>query len=64
MKYPEITVGLVGSDGNAFAVVGAVRRALHAHGVSKEKVTEFVDEAMSGDYEHLLATVMETVNVI
>ena len=28
VKYPEIEVELVGQDGNAFVILGAVRRAM------------------------------------
>jgi hypothetical protein len=63
LKYPEIEVQLVGTDGNAFALIGVVRKALKKAGVSKEEIGEFVDEATSGDYTHLLRTCMSWVNV-
>ena len=56
-------VRLTGSDGNAFAILGAVTGALKAAGYSKEEVSEFTKEAMSGDYDHLLATAMNWVDV-
>ena len=62
-KYPDITVTLVGEDGNAFAILGRVLKDLKQHGVSKEEIEEFKKEAMSGDYDHLLQTVMDWVNV-
>lgn len=62
-RYPDILVTLTGTDGNAFAVLGAVQRALYAAGVPRETVTAFVDEATSGDYDHLLATTMAWVTV-
>lgn len=61
-KYP-ITVKLVGRDGNAFAILGTVKQALQRAKVPKEEVTKFVNEAMTGDYDHLLQTVMEYVDV-
>ena len=57
-KYPEIEVQLSGVDGNAFAVHGAVRRRLPA-----DVQAEFTAEALSGGYDHLLATAMKWVNV-
>lgn len=63
IKYPEITVKLVGEDGNAMAIIGAVREALRRGGVSKEEQTEFIQEAMSGDYDNVLQTAMKWVNV-
>ena len=63
VKYPEIEVELIGQDGNAFAVLGRVTAALKRAGVPKEEVDAFVSEATSGDYDHLLQTVMATVEV-
>jgi hypothetical protein len=63
MKYPNIEVTLTGEDGNAFAILGAVRLALRKAGVSSDEIRTFIDEATSGDYDHLLATCMEWVNV-
>jgi len=62
-KYPNITVQLVGSDGNAFAVLGKVRQALRRAKVAAEEIEAFMKEAMSGDYDNLLATCMKWVNV-
>jgi len=61
-KYPEITVQLTGTDGNAFSVMGQVTKALKSAGHGAE-VAEFRAEAMSGDYDHLIATCMKWVEV-
>jgi hypothetical protein len=61
-KY-NITVKLTGEDGNAFAILGRVRRALRNAGVPKEEQDKFIKEATSGDYDHLLYTCMEWVDV-
>ena len=63
VKYPEIEVELLGTDGNAFALIGVVQKALKKAEVSKEEINEFFDEATSGDYNHLLRTCMTWVNV-
>lgn len=47
-------------DGNAFSVMGAVTRALKRAGQG-DKVAEYREKAMSGDYNHLLAVSMEYV---
>ena len=60
-KYPKIVVKLVGQDGNAFAILGSVNKALQRGGVSKEERDVFMADATSGDYDHLLQTVMKTV---
>lgn len=64
VKYPDIEVTLVGEDGNAFAIIGKVSKALKRQGVPAEEVEAFQKDAMSGDYDHLLATCMRTVNVL
>lgn len=47
---------LLGIDGNAFSVIGAVAKGLRRAGNAKEIVDAFTTEAMSGDYNHVLAT--------
>ena len=61
-KYDNVKVKLVGEDGNAFSILGRVQKALRQAGVSREEIPEFQNEATSGDYDHLLATVMEWVD--
>lgn len=65
MKEPSIkpTVKLIGQDGNAFAVMGSVKRALKNAGADKEYIDKYISEATSGDYDHLLAVSMKYVNV-
>ncbi|TFG99690.1 hypothetical protein E4H12_01965 [Candidatus Thorarchaeota archaeon] len=62
-KYPNINVKLVGTDGNAFAILANVQHALRKGAVPKEEVDTFLKEAMSGDYNHLLRTCMNWVSV-
>jgi hypothetical protein len=54
---------LTGTDGNAFAVLGAARRAGRDAGWSSVEEEDFFTEATDGDYDHLLATVMEWFDV-
>ena len=63
IKYPGLQVKLVNEDGNAFAILGRVSKALRRAGVSKVERDEFMAEATSGDYNHLLKTVMDWVDV-
>lgn len=63
IRYPNIKVKLVGTDGNAFSILGNVRRALRKGKVSQEEIDAFCDEAMSGDYNDLLFTCMRWVDV-
>lgn len=63
IKYPEIEVQLSGQDGNAFAILGRMSKALKRGGVSPDEVKQFMEEAMSGDYDNLLATCAKWVTV-
>ena len=58
----DVHVELVGHDGNAFAILGRVSRALRTAGHG-DLVKEFMDEATKGDYDHLLQTCMKYVHV-
>ena len=64
IKHPDIEVELVGSDGNAFAIMGKVQKALRQHGVPKEEINEYLTESQSGDYDNLLATATRWVTVL
>lgn len=63
VKFPDVEVQLSGQDGNAFSIIGRTRGALRAGGATSDQLKEFADEAMSGDYDHVLQTVMKWVNV-
>lgn len=62
-KYPEITVQLVGKDGNAFNILGIYRRAMKRARLPESEIEAFTAEATSGDYNHLLATCCEWFKV-
>lgn len=59
----DVTVQLSGSDGNAFAIMGNVQRALRKAGATPEQLKQYQEESMSGDYDNLLQTAMRWVNV-
>ena len=61
-KY-DITVELIGHDGNAFAIMGRVKSALKKAGASDEELTQYSNESMSGDYDNLLRVAMQWVKV-
>ena len=63
VRYPHIKVQLTGRDGNAFAILGTVQRALKSANVPAEEIEKWRTEAMSGDYDNLLATCMRWVDV-
>lgn len=56
------TVRLVGTDGNVFAIIGRVRRALRDAG-QEERATAFVARAWAaGSYDEVLALVLDYVD--
>lgn len=57
MKYD-----LVGVDGNAFAVMAYVLKAMKECKMSKEEQSDYQTKAMSGDYNHLLAVSVEMID--
>lgn len=63
MAKTDIEVELIGVDGNAFMVMGKVTKALKRGGHA-DLVDEYVKEATSGDYNHLLKVTMDYVEVI
>ena len=61
VKYPEIKVKIVGEDGNAFAILGRVTKALRNARVPLEERKKFQAEATKTDYNNVLQTVMKWV---
>ena len=58
----DAVVQLTGKDGNAFAILGRVRRAI-LRSNHPELTVEFLKEATASDYNHLLMTCMLYVTV-
>ena len=56
-KTKKVKMQLVGLDGNAFVIMGTWRSNALRQGWSQEEVRAVIDEAQSGDYDHLLATI-------
>ena len=53
---------LIGEDGNAFSILGRAKRALVEAG-REDEVQEYMEEATSGDYDHLLQVTMRWFEV-
>ena len=62
VKFPEVSVKLVGEDGNAFSILGRVKKAMRRANVEPDQIDAYLNDAMSGDYNHLLHVTMETVS--
>jgi hypothetical protein len=63
-KYKNITVKLVGEDGNAFAIMGMVRKSLLKGSVPPAEVSDIMKDLFdSSSYDSLLQKVLGLVNV-
>jgi hypothetical protein len=62
MAKTNLTVKLVGEDGNAFAILGKVKKALQKGGFN-DLASQYMKEAMSGDYDNLLRVTSEYVDI-
>ena len=55
---------LVGVDGNAFSVMGYVSNAMRRSGFSTKERDEYLADAQSSDYNHLLYTSVQMVEKV
>ncbi len=62
-KFPNVRVKLVGEDGNVFAIIGRVCRALRQGGANDVDVKAFTDEIQAvSSYDDALVVVMHWVD--
>jgi len=61
MSKPHLA--LVGLDGNSFSILGRAKKVAKKAGWSWEEIDKFINEATRGNYDHLLATVMDYFDV-
>lgn len=59
----KLKVKLIGTDGNAYAIMGKVIREMKKAGFDKEMIENYKKEAMNGDYDNLLITTMKYVDI-
>jgi len=55
----KVCLNLVGLDGNAFALMGAFSREAKRQGWDSDEIQMVIDECKSGDYDHLLFTLIQ-----
>ncbi len=61
-KHGDVTVKLVGQDSNAASIIGKVAGAIRrVHGDAA--AAEYTEKAMGGDFNNVLSTSMDYVNV-
>lgn len=54
----KVDMTLVGVDGNAFSIMGVFSKNARKEGWTKDEIEKVLNEAMDGDYNHLLRTIM------
>ena len=54
----KVRLTLVGTDGNAFALLGRFQRAAKSQGWTPEQIRRVTLEMTCGDYNHLLSVLM------
>ena len=64
VKYPNISVDLTTDEGNAFNIMLRVSTALRANEVDDEQIEKYLEQSCAKDYNHLLKTAGEWVNVV
>lgn len=62
VPYTDAVVQLTGKDGNAFLIIGLVRRGISCSN-HPELGKNFMREATAGNYDQLLQTCMRYVSV-
>lgn len=58
-----VNLDLVGVNGNAFMIMGVFQRQAKREGWSTSEIEMVLAEAKSGDYDHLLATIVNHCEV-
>lgn len=62
-KYPNALVHLTLTE-NAFEIMGTVSRALKTAGATKEEISQYTMDSMSGDYDNLCNAARRWVTVL
>lgn len=57
-KNKTVNLDLSQLDGNAYMLIGAFRRQAKREGWTQEEIQKVSEECMSGDYDHLLQTLL------
>lgn len=55
---------LVGVDGNAFAIIGYVKKAMKREGYSQEAIDNYTNKATEGDYNNLVSVSVDQIHEV
>ena len=56
-------IDISGPDGNAFVLMGKCSSVLKQCGIRRAVIDELMEEAMSGDYDHLCETLQTATGI-
>lgn len=59
VKFPQVRVNLSGREGNAYSIIGICIQTALKGKIPNADILAFLNEAISGDYDHMLATCCE-----
>ena len=62
-KYPDIEVELIGTNGNVYALIGKVTRAIRREVGTAEAEAFSVKAQSQSSYDDVLVLIMDTVEV-
>ena len=57
----KVKLNLEGVDGNAFAILGTFQKHARRQGWTKQEIDQVTNKATEGDYNHLIATIVEHI---
>ena len=55
----KVTMTLIGLNGNAFHLLGQFQKNARRQGWTKKEIDEVIKQATSGDYDHLIQTLIK-----
>ena len=55
----KVKMKLVGLNSNAFVLLGVFEKNARRQGWTEEEIDSVIDDATSGDYNHLLSVLMD-----
>ena len=58
----KVKMQLVGVDGNAFSLMAEFQRNARKQGWTRAEIKVVLDECTTGDYNHLLCTLMDNID--
>ena len=59
----KVQLDLTTVDNHAFAIMGAFKKHARRQGFDESEIEAVLEEAMKGDYQHLLATIINHCEV-